>query len=210
MDPSNRQKFVLGELKVSVTDIRPAEAAEIVWRALSAAKPHLKYTSGFREIGEEMNTAWPDVVSTDLEDQEITAFPSGFSETTRCVRLEKLFHECEGNSAGIGALVVREKILLLTQAGQLVVWTARYQRGFDHKRFPGEGRVVDTATFSQFQFLEGEGLADFFQTQKPNLPLVILARLRTLMQEAIKERQRHIANMEGAANWIAGILSRLN
>jgi hypothetical protein len=197
-DSANKLHFLFGSLQVSARDIEPYEWLEIIRHILDLCKPYLKYMPRFMPIGDYLNCQFPGCGRRQTS-ESIMEFPEEISERTRCLTVEKLSFEKEGEHEDrqYGMRFVTERALLLSQEGKWLQWEFKYERVVEHglgKRKRRNG-IAQVAKVCRFSVLEEDGLLDLLEKRK-GLGLHILEMFKNLASRGVEERKARLQQIK--------------
>ena len=208
MDASSKQDALKGILTVSASEILPDEWLELVKEVLGECKPYLKYLPGFEPIEKSLN--WRDGYDERKTGVAVMDFPEGISQKTKCVVVSSFAFKPEGEIEGRGAQFVTHRELLLSQEGQWLHWTLKYERqvmyglGFTSQR----SGILEAVMICKFTVARDDELLPLLaqKSETGQYPgLDILMTMKGIADKDVNERTRRL----GQSQWLAKQLSEI-
>lgn len=202
------EKYVLGESpEVPAYKLDMAEVFEGV---IGRLKPQLKYLPCFKPLAELLNEGNLTGCAKRRTDIDLVKFSEGKSERTKVVEIQVI------EEGDVGTISTRKSVLL-TEDGELLIWSAAYDRpvGSDKVCQWTRGRD-EVARESRFEIFSKEELSNALMGQSfawkvdwKKVILRIFDYLSREMDRCIEERENYLRNMKEARNRLNGTLHRI-
>ncbi|MFH1780935.1 MAG: hypothetical protein ABH841_02940 [Candidatus Nealsonbacteria bacterium] len=203
---TDKVEIILGRCKIPRIKLDALDWVGIIQGVLENGKPCFKYWSNFEPIGSWLN--FEQEHNSRATDVSRVKFPKTIDVTTRCINVGgNLEHEVKGDLSDVK--YIKEKKLLITQAGQCLVWDFEYtmvpQRNLGFLRL--DSGMQEKSSVCQFSLIDGHGqeLLTLFR-RYPDLGWRILEYLHSL---AKKEAEESKGVMERFKENLDGIESRI-
>lgn len=201
------EKYVLGETpKVQAYRLDIAEVFEGV---IGKLKPQLKYLPCFRPLAELLNDVNLSGCATRRTNIALVKFPEGRSERTKAVEIQVL-EECDVET------VSTIKSVLLTENGEILIWSAVYNRPIGKTELcKWTGGRDEVAKESRFEIFDGEKLRNalsqshMWKVDWKKVILNIFDYLSRQMERCIDERENYLRNMKDARDRLNTTLNRI-
>lgn len=190
------EKYVLGE----TPDIQAyrLDMAGIFEGVIGRLKPQLKYLPCFKPLAELLNGGNLSGGATRRTDISLVKFPEGRSERTKVVEIQVI------EEGDVGTVSTRKSVLL-TEDGEILVWSAVYSRPVgDTEICKWTGGRDEVAAESRFETFDMEKLRNaisqshMWKVDWKGVILKIFDDLSYQMEKCIEERDNYLRSMKEA------------
>jgi len=201
------EKYVLGQ--TPAVWVNRLDMVGVLEGAIERMKPLLKSLPCFKPLAELLNGGILAGCATRRTDIALVKFPKGRSERTKAVEIQVLE---EGDVETIST----RKSLLLTEDGEILVWSAVYARPVgDNELCHWTGGRDEVAEESRFEIFDKKKLSDalsqshLWKVNWKEVILRILYRLSDEMRVCIEEREKYLQSIKDARDRLNGTLHRI-
>jgi hypothetical protein len=196
MDSSTRQAYILGNLRVSRSELTTEDWLMILRQTHEICQSHLKYFGGFKSLKDLGNNTLGDYHWRQTPEKAI--YPSELLTSG-----DRFIELCNINSSTDQAISGRirlcEDILVLSQKGKWYLWESTYECQQEHGHGYRQHRTAtrEIATTSVFTELswpkEVEGfIADMLSKNKASTLQYIVEKFREILAGTIRESQNRL------------------
>lgn len=199
--------YVLGE--TPAVSVGRLDMIGVLKGVIERINPLLKYLPCFKPLAELLNGGILTGCATRRTDIALVEFPDGMSERTKATEIQVL-------EEGDVITVSTRKSLLLTEYGEVLVWSAVYDRPIGRKDICKHTRGRDeVARESRFEIFDEKKLRlalsqpHLWKVDWREVLLKILTRLSSDMGECIEDREKYLQSMKNAHNQLSWTLRRI-
>ncbi|MFA4817680.1 MAG: hypothetical protein WC608_03055 [Parcubacteria group bacterium] len=185
------------------------DMAGVFEEVIGRLKSQFKYLPCFRPLVELLNVGNLPGCATRRTDIALVKFPEGKSERAKAVEIQVL-------EEGDVETVSTRKSVLLTEDGEILIWSAVYDRPVgDTKLCRWTGGRDEVAKESRFEIFDKEKLqnalsqAHMWKVDWNEVILKVFDYLSRQMERCIEERKNYLQSMKDACNRLNKTLYRI-
>lgn len=197
------ETYVLGE--TPPVPVNRLDMAEVLEGVIERMKPQLKYLPYFKPLAELLNGGFVTGCATRRTDIALVEFPDGMSERTKAIEIEVL-EEADAETTSV------RKSLLLTENGDVLVWSAVYDRPVTVQFTRGRDEVARESRFEIFdkqKLTHASMQPHLWKVNWKEVLLKILTSLLSAMEKCIEDREKYLRNIKDAHSQLYGTLHRI-
>ncbi|MEK7653425.1 MAG: hypothetical protein AAB358_03030 [Patescibacteria group bacterium] len=184
------EDYVLG--RTPPVAVRKLRLEKLLLTLIEHIKSNLKYLPCFKPLAELLNGGILPGCATRRTDVGLVKFPDGISERTKAIEFQVL----EEGDAGTTSV---RKSFLMTDEGELLIWSAVYNRPVSVEFTGGRDEVAKESIFKR---LSEEEFRDAFsqshlwpRVEWQKVVVRAIERLRYAFNECIEEREKYLQSM---------------